>query len=368
MKIAVLGLRGIPNIMGGIESHCQNLYPRLVKHGMDVTIIGRSPYIDDDQYEFEGVKIKSVWTFKNKFLETFLHTFMGVIYATLFVKPDIIHIHAIGPSLFAPFARLLGLNVVVTHHGADYDRKKWNGFAKRILKLGEKMGVKFSHSMIVVGNSLTKKLKQEYSSNAKKLVFIPNGTLTGFSDNITEEQLPTDLSIQPNTYILAVSRLVPEKGIHDLISAYQKSNTDFKLVIVGAADHDDEYSKSIRNSASQNIIIAGRRTGHALASLYKFCGVFVLPSYHEGHPIVALEAISAGSNVLLSDIQPNKDISLPSDCYFKVGDADALASKITQLDELNLSFDKSAFLERYNWDSIAEQTLLEYKKVVEQLK
>ena len=135
------------------------------------------------------------------------------------------------------------------------------------------MGVKFSHSMIVVGNSLTKKLKQEYSSNAKKLVFIPNGTLTGFSDNITEEQLPTDLSIQPNTYILAVSRLVPEKGIHDLISAYQKSNTDFKLVIVGAADHDDEYSKSIRNSASQNVIIAGRRTGHALASLYKFCGV-----------------------------------------------------------------------------------------------
>ena len=92
------------------------------------------------------------------------------------------------------------------------------------------------------------------------------------------------------------------------------------------------------------------------------------PSYHEGHPIVALEAISAGSNVLLSDIQPNKDISLPSDCYFKVGDTDALASKITQLDELNLSFNKSAFLERYNWDNIAEQTLLEYKKVVEQLK
>mgnify|MGYP001287364340 FL=1 len=368
MKVAVLGLRGIPNVMGGIESHCQNLYPRLVRQGIDVTVIGRSPYLGKAQHTYEGVTIKPLWTFKSKFLETFLHTFVGVIYAALFIKPDIIHIHAIGPALFAPFARLLGLKVVVTHHGADYDRKKWNKFAKLVLKLGEKMGAKFSNSMIVVGNTLTKRLKHEYTVSANKLVFIPNGTLMGFADNASEEHLPDDIPIQPRNYILAVSRLVPEKGMHDLISAYEKSRTKYKLVIVGDAVHDDEYAKSIRNRANENVIIAGKRVGEALASLYKYCRVFVLPSYHEGHPIVALEAISAGSNVLLSDIQPNKDIGLPFDCYFRVGDTDALAGKITHLHELNLPFDKSEFLERYNWDNIAAQTLREYKKVVEQIR
>jgi glycosyltransferase involved in cell wall biosynthesis len=368
MKVAVLGLRGIPNVMGGIESHCQNLYPRLVKQGVAVTVIGRSPYLDKAQHTYEGVTIKPLWTFKSKFLETFLHTFVGVIYTALIIKPDIIHIHAIGPALFAPFARLLGLKVVVTHHGADYDRKKWNKFAKLVLKLGEKMGAKFSNSLIVVGNTLTKRLKNEYTDSANKLVFIPNGTLMGFADNASEENLPDDISIQPRNYILAVSRLVPEKGVHELISAYEKSRTKYKLVIVGDADHDDEYAKSIRKRANENIIIAGKRVGKALASLYKYCSVFVLPSYHEGHPIVALEAISAGSNVLLSDIQPNKDIGLPSDCYFRVGNTEALASKITHLHTLDLSFDKSAFLEKYNWDNIALQTLREYKKVVEQLK
>ena len=368
MKVAVLGLRGIPNVMGGIESHCQNLYPRLVRQGIDVTVIGRSPYLDKTQHTYEGITIKPLWTFNSKFLETFLHTFVGVIYTALIIKPDIIHIHAIGPALFAPFARFLGLKVVVTHHGADYDRKKWNKFAKLVLKLGEKMGAKFSNSMIVVGNTLTKRLKNEYTDSPNKLVFIPNGTLIGFADNASEEHLPDDIPIQPRNYILAVSRLVPEKGMHDLISAYEKSRTKYKLVIVGDADHDDEYAKSIRKRANENIIIAGKRVGKALASLYKYCSVFVLPSYHEGHPIVALEAISAGSNVLLSDIQPNKDIGLPFDCYFRVGDTDALAGKITHLHELNLPFDKSEFLERYNWDNIAAQTLREYKKVVEQIR
>ena len=300
MKVVVVGLRGIPNIMGGIESHCQNLYPRMAKQGHEITILGRSPYLSKPKYEYEDVKVRGVWAFKNKFLETFLHTLVAIIYAGVVLRPDVLHLHAIGPALFTPLARLFGMKVVVTHHGADYDRQKWNRFAKSILKTGEKMGVKFANAIIVVGRSLTNKLKLEYPSNSEKLIFIPNGTLVGFSDGVTQEDLPSDLNLIPDEYILAVARLVPEKGIHDLIDGYKKSESKLKLVIVGDADHGDEYSQKIKDSADENIIIAGRRSGAALSSLYKYCGVFVLPSYHEGHPIVALEAISAGSKVLLS--------------------------------------------------------------------
>ncbi|MCI6448475.1 MAG: glycosyl transferase family 1, partial [Prevotella sp.] len=47
MKIVVTGTRGIPNIMGGVETHCEELFPRVAQHGIDVTVIRRSNYVKD---------------------------------------------------------------------------------------------------------------------------------------------------------------------------------------------------------------------------------------------------------------------------------------------------------------------------------
>lgn len=367
MKIAVVGLRGIPNIMGGIESHCQQIYPRIAKEDVQITVIGRSPYLESRRSEYEGISVIGLWAIQNKFLETFLHTFVAIIYAAIFIRPNVLHIHAVGPALFTPLARLLGLKVVVTHHGADYDRQKWNAIAKFILKSGEKMACLFANKVIVVGRSLTSTLKMKYPKQKDRITFIPNGTLAAFGQGCTERDLPKDLAITSGNYILAVARLVPEKGLHDLVDAYNKSETTHKLVIVGDADHNDDYSRKIKSKASEKVIIAGRRGGSELQSLYKFARVFVLPSYHEGHPIVALEAISAGTQVLLSDIQPNLDIALQVDCYFRVGDVNSLTNKLDELDNLNLEIDQSAFLARYDWDAIAVNTLRQYMKATGRL-
>ena len=356
MKLCAVGLRGIPNVMGGIESHCQQLYPRMVKEGADITVICRSPYVDSRDKEFEGVKLRSVWTLKHKFFETFLHTFLAIIYARFVVKPDILHLHAIGPALFTPLARLLGMKVLVTHHGADYDRQKWNSFAKNLLKTGESLGIRFANKTVVVGRSLTARLQQAHPRHARKICYVPNGALTGVDANLSADKLPRDLDIVPGEYILTVGRLVPEKGFHDLVEAYRKSNSDLKLVVVGSADHEDTYSRALLEQASPNIMIAGRRSGDELHALYKFARVFCLPSYHEGLPIVALEAIAAGTQVVLSDITPNTDIGLPEDCYFRVGDTDHLSTKFTQLESLNLQIDQGRFLETFNWDNIAVET------------
>ena len=367
MKIAVVGLRGIPNIMGGIESHCQQIYPRIAKEDVEITVIGRSPYLESRRSEYEGISVIGLWAIQNKFLETFLHTVVAIIYAAIFIRPNVLHIHAVGPALFTPLARLLGLKVVVTHHGADYDRQKWNAIAKFILKSGEKMACLFANKVIVVGRSLTSTLKMKYPKQKDRITFIPNGTLAAFGQGCTERDLPKDLAITSGNYILAVARLVPEKGLHDLVDAYNKSETTHKLVIVGDADHNDDYSRKIKSKASEKVVIAGRRGGSELQSLYKFARVFVLPSYHEGHPIVALEAISAGTQVLLSDIQPNLDIALQVDCYFRVGDVNSLTNKLNELDNLNLEIDQSAFLARYDWDAIAVNTLRQYMKATGRL-
>lgn len=355
MKICAIGLRGIPDVMGGIESHCQQLYPRLVAQGKQVTVLARSPYVKDAPYEYQGVKVVPVWAMRHKFLETFLHTFVAIFYARLFVHPDVIHLHAIGPALFTPLARLLGMKVVVTHHGADYDRQKWNGFAKGLLKAGEKMAIKFANKILVVGSSLTQRLKQENPKQANKIEFVPNGALANFDNNVTLFDLKaTGLAIIDQNYIVTVGRLVPEKGFHDLVAAYLKTDLPQKLVIVGSTDHQDEYSSQLISQASERVIFTGRREGAQLKALYKFAKLFVLPSYHEGLPIVALEAISADTPVLLSDILPNLDIELSAENYFKVGDQLHLADKLQQ--EIPKA-PKDEILEKYNWDKIALKTV-----------
>ena len=353
MKICAIGLRGIPDVMGGIESHCQQLYPKMVKQGAEVTVLARSPYVSQKRYEYEGVEVISVWALRHKLLETFLHTFIAIIYARLFVKPDIVHLHAIGPALFTPLARLLGMKVMVTHHGADYDRQKWSPFAKKVLKFGEKMGITYGNRVLVVGRSLSELLKQSFPKHSDKISFVPNGMLPTLTGKITPDYLPKDLDIDADSYILTVGRLVPEKGFHDLVDAYKQANVSAKLVIVGDADHEDDYSKTLKRTASSSIIFAGRRSGDELKALYQHASVFVLPSYHEGLPIVALEAISAGSKVLLSDISPNIDIEAPCDSYFKVGNVQELSVKLSTFLSLNLGLDREEFLNKYDWERIA---------------
>ena len=141
MKIVVTGTRGIPDIMGGVETHCEQLFPRLAALGLDVTVVRRQSYVSDSLTEWKGVKLMDIPAPKKKAFEAIVHTFRAINYAVK-EHADRVHIHAVGPALLAPYAKLRGLRVVFTHHGPDYDREKWGGVARFMLRLGERMGVK----------------------------------------------------------------------------------------------------------------------------------------------------------------------------------------------------------------------------------
>ncbi len=361
MKICVVGLRGFPNVMGGIEKHCEQIFPRMaaLDASAEVTIIGRSPYLQQARTTFQGVDIVSLWAVRNKYLETILHTFLAIFYARLVVRADVIHIHAIGPGLLVPLARLLGMKVVFTHHGADYNRQKWSAFAKTLLRMGEWVAISASHRSIIVGASLCEDLKRRFPRQAEKIQHIPNGADVGAAGNESTAGHPVlaQFGLERGRYVLAVGRLVPEKGFQDLVKAYQKTAIDKVLVITGNSDHPDAFSRSLLDQKSDRIIFTGFQSGAALAAIFSNAGLFVLPSYHEGLPIVALEAIGHGVPVLLSDIEPNLDIHLSNECYFPVGNVDALAGKLSAPDYECYRVDRAAILHNYNWDDIAQRTL-----------
>jgi len=379
MRVAIIGTRGFPNVQGGVEAHCENLCPRLAKLGCEVTVFGRKPYLKNVTVPifYEGVKIIPLACRKSKFLEAFSHTFSG-LFAAKKINPDIVHIHAIGPSLMVPLARLLGMKVVMTHHGPDYERKKWGRSARAVLRIGEAFGVRFADAVICISGTIASGIKKRYGRDA---VVIPNGV--AIPEILSSEEALKRYGLEKDRYILAIGRFVPEKGFHDLAEAFDKlvyspqsmaRSKKIKLVIVGAADHEDEYSRGLRKKAAKNpnIALTGFLSGKPLQELYSHAGLFVLPSYYEGLPIVLLEAMSYGLSCVVSDIPANREVGLQDQRYFKPGDVRAMSAKIAEFIDGSLSEEEKrrqieTVRAKYNWDDIARKTFEVYKSVCRSL-
>lgn len=363
MKIVVTGTRGIPDILGGVETHCEELYPRLAAKGHDVTVMRRSCYVTDNNRisEFKGVKLKDVYAPRKKSIEAIVHTFIAVIKARA-MNPDVLHIHAIGPSIMVPFARLLGMKVVTTNHGPDYDRGKWGKLAKTVLKTGERWGARFSNRVIVISHVIAGILADNYGRRDTDLIY--NGVNRPTKSQSTE--YIKSLGIKQGQYILTIGRFVKEKGFHDLIVAWSQIDMPDKpqLVIAGDADHADEYSQALKDKAhNAGVILTGFIKGEKLNQVMSNARLFVLPSYHEGLPIALLEAMSYDLDVLVSDIAANKLPVLADDDFFHVGDINDLSAKI-EAKLLQNATPRQYDLSLYDWDKIADMTEEVYNKTI----
>jgi len=361
MKIIVTGTRGIPDIQGGVETHCEQLFPRIAAMGHEVVLIRRECYLpaNDHRQEFNGVRLIDIPAPRKKSLEAILHTFRAVIRAKK-ERADIIHIHAIGPAILTPLARMLGMKVVVTHHGPDYDRDKWGRVAKMMLRFGERMAAVYAHRVIVISQTIDDILHSKYRHPKTQLIF--NG--------VTQPVVSTDttyinsLGLDAGKYVVAVGRFVKEKNFHLLIKAFAKASPEgYKLAIAGDADHPDLYSESLKRLAEENgVVLTGFIKGGKLSQLMANASLFVLPSSHEGLPISLLEAMSYGLDVAVSDIPANSIPELESDDFFQVGDIDAMAETVSR--KLSSGKHRREYdLSAYNWDNIARATEKLYRSL-----
>jgi glycosyltransferase involved in cell wall biosynthesis len=356
-------------VQGGIETHARRLYPLLTRLGCDVEIVQRSAYYPRDRRprEWRRVTLSYIWSPRTPGIETAVHTLLGVFYAA-FKRPDVLHLHAIGPALLAPLARLFGLRVVVTHHCADYEREKWGPFAKAILRTGERLGIGFAHLPIVVSPVLKKDVEARYGIGT---TLIPNGAPMATPRRTRHTLRRFDL--RPGRYVLCVARLVPEKRQLDLISAFQLARpAGWKLALVGDIEEGNAYCDELRSKAEsdRSIVLTGYQSGTPLHELYTHAGLFVLPSAVEGHPIALLEAAAYEVPMLASAIPANLAIPLPRDRYFPVGDTLALARQIKEMTRQGAPAStaerralRATIRANYSWRKAAELTSSVYRYV-----
>ncbi len=328
LRVMVAGLRGLRGVQGGIETHARMLYPRLARLHCDIEVVQRSPYYacGNRPSTWRGMKLTYLWSPVRPGVETAVHTLIAVLYAAL-KRPDILHLHAIGPGLLAPLARLLGLRVVLTHHAADYEREKWGRLAKLVLRAGERLGVQFANRPIAVSPVIQQDLEKRLGV---EIAVIPNGAPR--AGPVQTADAVSALGLTCGRYVLCVARLEPTKRQCDLIEAFEGARMPgWKLVLVGDVVAGDAYCDELRRRAGRDpdVVLAGYRHGRALRELYSHAGLFVLPSSLEGHPIALLEAASYRVPILASAIRANLVVPLPPQWFFPVGDKAALAARLS---------------------------------------
>lgn len=370
MKIAMIGQKRIPSREGGVEVVVTELSTRLSAMGYRVEAYNRSGYhvsgkeFDDGRGKlYKGIRIITVPTFKNGKLNAIVYTVLGTFRA-LFGRYDVIHYHAEGPCIMLWLPKLFGIRVVATIHGLDWQRAKWGNFASYILKAGEKVAARYADEVIVLSRNVQDYFKHVYHRETR---YIPNGVKR--PEKKEAREIEKKYGLKKDAYILFVARLVPEKGLHYLIEAFQGIDTDKKLVIAGGSSHSFEYMEKVQKMAAKDkrILMTDFVQGRVLEELYSNAYVFVLPSDIEGMAISLLEAMSYGNCCLVSDIKENIEVVGEKAETFTKGSVEDLKKKLTKLLKSpetvdNYKKESSGFIcSKYSWDDVLEQTLALYR-------
>jgi glycosyltransferase involved in cell wall biosynthesis len=351
LRVAFIGGRGVGSKYSGIETYYEEIGKRLTGMGHHVTAYCRT-YFTPPGKEHNGMEVVRLPTIRSKHMETLVHTFLGTLH--VLIRPcDVVHYHALGPALFAFIPRLAGKKTVVTVQGLDWERKKWGRIASAILRLGERAAVSFPTHTMVVSKTLQNHYRQGRGADTS---YVPNGGV------LREWRVPDkilDWGLEPGRYILFLGRFSPEKGCHVLVKAYEKLDTDVKLVMAGASSYCDDYSRRLQAHAGERIRVLDWVSGEALDELLTNAMVFVLPSDLEGLSLALLDAMGAGLCVLTSDVAENREAVDDAGFTFRRGDAVDLADRLRFLianpaaREAAGQAAKRRVREHYQWPRIA---------------
>ena len=355
MKIAHVILKTLP-FGGGVEKYIDEIGPRLVKMGHEVVVYTMRHY-GTPPADYKGMRIKTIPALPTKAGEKLTSSLLATLDVCFKERPDVGHFHSFTQqSTF--LARWSGIPVLVQGHGLEWKRSRWSPAGKAFLKMSEWIMVHSASRLSVVSQVQQAYLKKKYG---KESVYIPTGI------NPPQRQDPEEITrlwgLKGRDYFLSAGRLVPEKGIHTLIEAYQAlGKTSLKLVIAGDAGHEKQYFGRLKTLAGGNpdILFTGYVTGRLYAELMANAYAFILPSELEGLPTVLLEAMSYGNCCLASDIAENLEALGSRGRTFKMGEAQDLKGRLAELAGNPTEADRLRALapqglESFHWDKIAGQ-------------
>lgn len=351
MKVAMLGTRGVPAAYGGFETCVEAVGKRLVARGHSVTIYCRRDAGGAPDIYF-GIKRVTLPALQTKGLETLTRTLLSSVHSIVRERPDAALVFGVGNAILCSVLRAGGIPTAINVDGPDWSRKKWGGIGRRYLRWSEGLAGRTSTVVIADSQAVVRYYRDSYHTTT---VMIPYGADI---PELTGRSTLAKFGLQPRGYLLAVGRLVPENGFHDLIQAYAETQTRMPFVIVGDATYSEDYKRRLKEMAPPGVIFTGYQFGDAYHELSRNAYAFLFAAEVGGTHPVLVEQLAHGNCIVARATDSNSEVFQESALQF---------SDNRQLcDRLTLVLKDEALVERmrtrakqraqaYSWDRVTDQ-------------
>ena len=293
MRIAILGTRGIPASYGGFETFAEHLSTRLVARGHDVTVYCRAHYVSPRQLEYHGVRLRVLPTIRHKYFDTVVHGFISAIHAVP-GRFDAALICNAANAPFAPILRFTGTPVAINVDGLEHKRKKWGLLGRRYYRFAEYLSTILPNVMVTDAQVIHDYYLAQHKSPSTMIAY--GSEVERRPDRSTVRKW----RVEPNRYVLYVSRLEPENNARLVIEAFKKVRTAYRLLVVGDAPYAEDYISDLKARArgDKRIIFTGFVFGQDYRALQQNAYCYVHATEVGGTHPALLEAMGYGNCVL----------------------------------------------------------------------
>jgi glycosyltransferase involved in cell wall biosynthesis len=369
MRVAMIGWEYPPFKAGGLGTHCYGLTRSLADNQVSVDFfmpktkskatsdnpnlriieVGEAsffPYQRPDDKEIAGGFFDSVYRYNDLVVQRVKGNY------------DVIHCHDwLTIPAGVQLKEKLNVPLVLSVHSTEYDRSGWLSPNQWFIDI-ERQGMEKADVIIAVSHFTKRVIVEKYGIDEQKIRVIHNAVYPlgeGEKKNI----------------VLFLGRLTIQKGPEFFLEAAKKVleyGQKTRFVVAGKGDMLPRLiDKAVNLGISKNVMFTGLLSDEEVRHIYQIANVYVMPSVSEPFGITALEAVSAGTPVIVSKTAGVAE-ALKHCLRVDFWDVDEMANKIISLlkyDSLHrtLSDHGKKELDLFTWDQVAHRTMNVYGEV-----
>lgn len=352
--VAVLGTRGVPANYGGFETFAERLSLHMVEREVPVTVYCRRHYATQEA-SWRGIRLTTLPTIRSKYLDTVVHTLLSVVHLAVRTRiRDVVLCNAAN-AVALPLLRLTGRRVVMNVDGLEWRRGKWGVAGRSWYRAGEWLSVRFASVLVTDAEEVRTYYRVRHDSDS---VMIPYG-----ADPLPRGlPLPRNVPVQPDRYLLYVSRWERENNPVLVAAAHRDAGAELPLVMLGQATYDSDLDAEVQAAAGPGAHLPGTIFGEGYQGLQSNALAYIHATEVGGTHPALIEAMGAGNLCLVLDTPENREVAGAVAWMFRdQADLSAAIRRVAALqpEEVAAARDltRRYARERYSWSTVGDAYL-----------
>lgn len=349
IKVAVVGIQGVPAHYGGFESLVENLLGENCPSSIQYTVFCSSTDYNEKKKFYKGARLKYIPMHANG-IHSIPYDILSMCRALINFQS--ILILGVSGCMFMPMLRhLTNAKIIVNIDGLEHKRDKWGRTAKWYLRNSEAMAVKYADIVVADNKGIQDYVKKTYNKDAVLIPYGGDQVLKKINPRVEKEVLQK-FKVTPKNYSITVCRIEPENNPEMILKAYSKSGK--KLLFIGNWHHSDwsRHMKEKYQDFSNIDMIDAIYDLDTLAVLRSNAKLYIHGHSAGGTNPSLVEAMHFGIPIAAWDVVYNRETTEGKAYYFRTPEE---LIGISRRDDLQGDIMKKIAGERYTWKKIAEQ-------------